>query len=249
MKIENTEVYGFQSALRAVRNPKDSWKNSDSCFYDMTSEETPGSYFRKCNSKGNICVEYPIIGPKDMKLCKTLIAGGSEHRKFLRQIMIWVDFVLPRYIWQELDTYKVATVRNSCSTMHKLGHRDLVCDDFEDGYVLPITLQELNRLGMLYRRTKQFKYVKEMKQMLPEGFLQRATYTMNYETALNMFLQRYTHRNNEFRFKSSKYSICKWIFDLPYFSSFLEVFFEIEEVVTVEEGFGSIILYSKKEPV
>ena len=163
--IENTEVYGFRAALRAMRNPMDSWNKSDSNYHVQYT----GPWGR------NIKVpELPVLGDADLKLAHKLIRGGTPHRKFLRQIIVWVDFTLPRYIWQELDTYKVATVRNSCSTMHKLGHRDLIQEDFAAPIPLSL-LNELNQLGEDYRIIKDYNYVRDMKNILPEGFLQKST--------------------------------------------------------------------------
>jgi len=199
MKIEKTNVDGFRPALRAMRNPLDSWDISDSCWEPLK------------------------IGKNDLKLSCRLIKAGAEHRKFLRVITITVDFTLPRYVWQELDTYKVSTVRNSCSTMHKLGHRDLTEEDFMYGKVLPETLRTLNEMGKEYRETKNYDLVRDMKCYLPEGFLQKSTYFMNYETAITMFYQRKSHKLAEWNLKDTGvYSICKWIKDLPYMDYWLE---------------------------
>lgn len=221
MKIERTVVFGWQPALRAMRNPKDSWDRSDSKFYG-DSEFTPS-----INPWQNISVpELPSIGPKDMELACSLVRGGGEHRKFLRQIIIWVDLTLPRYCWQEVDTYKVATVRNSCSTMHKLGSRELTQDDFE----LPIAqscLDDLNALicefqGKKEQKSKELRDVRrELKNALPEGFLQKATYTMSYETALAWLRQRSNHRLDEWNIKVPG-SLCHWAVNLPYMAQFAE---------------------------
>lgn len=217
MKISNTEVYGFRAALRAMRNPKDSWDKSDSRFGPNTS--LPDHYRWDGTIGDLLCSEFPNIGPNDLELALKLIRGGSEHRKFLRQIIVWVDFTLPRYVWQELDTYKVATVRNSCSTMHKLGHRDLTGDDFEKGgLVLPETLTQLNILGRQYRENRDYTTVRIMKAILPEGFLQRATWTGSYETLLAMHRQRKSHRLPEW---SGEGGICEWIRSLPYMTEFI----------------------------
>ena len=222
MKIENVEVYGFRRAFHGMRSPKNSWKKSDSSW---TGEEFWGLDGMGVDSA--FAPDRPCIGPEDMKLACKLIKGGSEHRKFLRQIMIWVDITIPRYVWTELDTYKVATVRNSCSTMHKLGTKDLTQEDFE----LPIPpswLDHLNSLGEEFREAKLLRDTKEMniirrtyKDRLPEGFLQKATYTMSYETALNMYFQRRNHRLPEWNTKQSG-SICSFIASLPYMREFIE---------------------------
>lgn len=247
--ITETEVYGFRAALRGMRNPMDSWDKSDSCFRHVLPEPPHSTW----NQLGFTVPEYPIIGPVDMVRMKSLILGGTEHRKFLRDIVIWCDIEPNRGCWQEIDTYKVSTVRNSCSTMHKLGHRDLVLDDFQDSFVDLDYLEKINAVGREYRAggKKDFKLVIKMKRMLPEGFLQKATYKMNYENALNMFMQRKDHRLPEWRFTNTpitpdpeggcsaegartffgtrsdgqivKRSICDWIYLLPYMSTLIDV--------------------------
>jgi hypothetical protein len=197
----------------------ESWDKSDSKFC------IDSSYFWK----GDILVpEKPEIGPNDLKLMKSLCWGGSEHRKFLREIQIWATIYPSRSVWQELDTYKVSTVRNSCSTMHKLGYRDLTRDDFQDRDILPPVIDYLNELGAEYRETKDYNLVRKMKKHLPEGFIQRAGYHLNYETAFNMFLQRMNHRLADWKWLglgvdlTGKTSICDWIYTLPYMKELLE---------------------------
>jgi hypothetical protein len=199
MKIENTTVLGFESALHGMRNPMNSWNKSDSEFV--------GGYFVG-------------IGLNDNELAKKLIKAGPEHRKFLRLIHVSCFITLPRYIWQELDTYKVSTVRMSCSTMHKLGMTDLVEEDFQDNDVLPETLMYLNELGKKYRINKNIEILRMMKKLLPEGFLQSADYDMNYETAMNIYYQRKNHRMSEW---SGKGGICEWIESLPMMNEWLNL--------------------------
>jgi hypothetical protein len=199
MKIENTEVFGFKAAIHGMRNPMNSWDKSDSFF-------------------NNIREPYFIIGPNDNELAKKLIKAGPEHRKFLRMIHIQCFITIPRYIWQELDTYCISKVRMSCSTMHKLGMTDLIMQDFQDGVVLLETLRILNDLGEAYRTTKNVELLRQMKQLLPEGFLQSADYDMNYETAMNMYHQRKNHRMSEW---SGKGGICEWIASLPMMNEWL----------------------------
>jgi hypothetical protein len=216
MKIDKVHVYGFEPALYGMRNPKESWDRSDS---------TLGTWegFR---DKDITCPERPYIGPKDMQLARRLITAGSDHRKFLRQIMVWWNISIPRYIWQELDTYKVATVRNSCSTMHKLRSRDLKPCDFQDEDVHPDVLQAQNIMGKAYREKSPCGYglitgidlLAHMKRRLPEGFLQMATYSFSYETALNMYRSRHNHRMSEW---SGPDGICVWLQRLPYLADFI----------------------------
>jgi len=235
LRITETEVFGFRAALRDMRNPKESWDQADSLFgKDETDDPVRNiehiALLSKWQELGITVPELPDIGKNDLERACKLIKGGTEHRKFLRQIAINFVIEAPRYLWQEIDTYKVATVRNSCSTMHKLGHRPLTEKDFIDGEVLVSTLRELNRLGQEYRDggQKDYDLVRKMKRYLPEGFLQRAGFHMNYETAMSMFRHRKTHRLAEWRWTGgvkvvdSRQSICDWIFSLPYMACFLD---------------------------
>lgn len=222
MKIENVYVYGFGPAFHGIRNPMNSWDKSDT-FYNHGEDAIYSNAIRDY-------IEFPEaakIGSSDLALACKLICGGTEHRKFLRHIMVWVDFTLPRYVWTELDTYKVATVRNSCSTMHKLGHIDLTQDNFEQP-IPDIMLDELNETGALFRIAKDDKDMKlagelrrKYKNLLPEGFLQKSTYMMSYETALSMYFQRRNHRLPEWNIKNLN-SICSFLRDLPYMKAFIE---------------------------
>ena len=234
MKIEKTEVYGWRaSIIRAMRNPKNSWDKSDSFFWYNSPHYTkiPPNDIVPWNK--NIFVpECPFLGPNDIKLAKSLIKGGSEHRKFLRSIMIWVDLSLPRSVWTEVDTYKVSTVRNSCSTMHKMGHSDVDLTDFD--FVSPpekygnelvkkfnilkdAILDYMNEGGAKYRESKDFNIVRSMKSINPEGFIQKATYTFNYETALSWIRQRKNHRLPEWNTH-----IMNWLYELPYVKEFTD---------------------------
>jgi len=212
MKIENVEVYGFRAALRGMRNPMESWDRSDSVFRAPLCGE-------KLWPADVLALEYPEIGPNDMQLALSLIKGGGAHRKFLRQIQVWWDITVPRAIWQELDTYKVSTVRNSCSTMHKLGSRNLEASDFENSEVAPDELDRINHLGAVYRKSKDPKDLHRLKMHLPEGFLQKATYSFSYETGLKMYFDRKDHRMPEW---SGPGGICEWIIRLPYMGSFID---------------------------
>jgi hypothetical protein len=216
MKIFNTKVQGFEESLRAMRNPMNSWHLSDSCWHLGTPY---------------VAMRWPIktdapeeIGPNDLKLFRGLNIAGPEHRKAIRMIEVWGTFVGPRYWWVEADTYKVATTKVSCSTMHKLGTRDLDLTDFAYGEVLPQTLETLNDLGRLYRQTKDYDFVKAMKRILPEGFMLRADLHFSYETAKNMFQQRRDHRLEEWRYTGGKGdSVCDWISRLPYMGELVQL--------------------------
>jgi hypothetical protein len=186
LKFENTEVFNLEGAFRGMRNPMDSWDKSDS---KMTTQ----SWSRNSRFK---------IGKKDLELAQKLIKGGSEHRKFMRQILICVDITAPRLWWQEFDTYKVGTVANSCSTMHKIKDYSIDGDMFEslsnlDDYDIEFwdyVIHYLENRRQKYNETKDFSYIRKLKFALPESFLQRRTVTMNYENILNIVHQRGNHR-------------------------------------------------------
>lgn len=216
MKFENTEVWGFEHAIRGMRNPINSWEKSDSGCVDKR-------------------FNYPFhIGPNDMKLMKYLISAGPEHRKFLRQIFISVDITAPLYWWKEFDTYKVGTVANSCSTMHKLKDTPITVDCFEmSGHEdIPVVLNAfgetddfwywlidaLEYLRKKYLETKDKKYWYELIRMLPESWLQKRTVTMSYENVANMYPQRMNHKLTEW----SK-NFIQWADNLPYFKGLFTV--------------------------
>lgn len=218
MKFEKTEVWGFEHAIRGMRNPLESWSKSDSKYIDIESEEGI-----ELQSKGI----YYKIGKNDLELMQKLIKAGSEHRKFLRQILVSVDITAPLYWWKEADTYKVGTASNSCSTMHKLADTPITIDcfekdDFEDCdiesryLVFPLRtwgslVSDLEFLRKKYNETKDKRYWKELIRLLPESWLQKRTITMNYENILNMYRQRKNHKLTEW----SK-SFCDWVKTLPY---------------------------------
>ena len=224
MKFENTEVWGFEHAIRGMRNPLESWDKSDSgcklyCSVEGVCVEKPCSY-DNCN--GCTTTEY-MIGKNDLELMQKLIKAGSEHRKFLRQIFVSVDITAPLYFFKELDTYKVGTVANSTSTMHKLASTPITIDCFEMGDFTPLIdnfkidlswqtiMTYLEQLRQRYNETKDKRYWKELIRLLPESWLQKRTITMNYENILNMYRQRKNHKLTEW----SK-SFCDWVKTLPY---------------------------------
>lgn len=214
MKITNTEVYGFESALRGMRNPMNSWHLQDSEYgNEITYQE----------NNHDILSETVWIGEKDMDLAKRLIKGGSEHCKFLRQIQVWADFNLPLYIWSEFDTYKFNT-KNSCSTMHKLlnKEKEIELDDFEYDYqdtiILKSIVDQLNEFRHYYLESKNYEYVIRAKKLLPTSFKQLRTVNTNYAELINIYHQRKNHR-----LKKEWGMICKWIESLPYMKEFIEV--------------------------
>ena len=229
MKFENAEVWGFEHSFRGMRNPKNSWDRSDSgkLYWDGTwYHEELKNYF----------TEYGVnfyIGENDMKLAQTLIKAGNEHRKFMRQIFVSVDITAPLYWWKEFDTYKVGTVANSTSTMHKLATTPITLDCFEiDDYDRNLSLADnpkdddgldnistfeediiyvLENIRQKYLETKDKRYWKELVRWLPESWLQKRTITMNYENVRNMYFQRRNHKLTEW-----SESFIKWVESLPY---------------------------------
>jgi hypothetical protein len=204
MKFEQTQVMNFEGALRGMRNPLASWHKSDS-KYDWAYGEVPAF----------------VIGENDMGLAKRLIAGGTEHRKFLRQIFVSVDITAPLYWWKEFDTYKVGTTANSTSTMHKLASTPITLDCFEtdditwftdiDERLNPDTIiTYCEALRQKYNETKDKRYWKELVRWLPNGWLQTRTVTMNYENLRSMYHQRENHKLTEW------HSFCDWVKSLPY---------------------------------
>lgn len=211
MKFENTWVGNLEGAIRGMRNPLASWDKSDSKW----SEESF------------------IIGKKDIELAQRLIKAGPEHRKFLRQIFVSVDITAPLFYWKQADTYKVATVANSTSTMHKLASTPITLecfeiDDFEEnleyfqgnttGMLANLIIEQLEFLRQKYNETKDVRYWKELIRWLPEGWLQKRTWTANYETirAICSKGQRRNHKLTEW----SK-SFIDWAWSLPYAKEFI----------------------------
>jgi len=218
MNIEYTEVYGFNASMRGMRNPLDSWEKSDSkeayehydelIFYPSKEELSP---FQQRYFYNNYNEEGFFLGEEDKKLAQKLTKSGSEHCKFLRQIHVWADLTLPRYIWSEFDTYKFNT-KNSCSTMHTAHRRFLKEDDFER----PIQYSQLDYLNNLIEKKKNKEitsdtFIGEFKSNLPESFLQKRTVDTSYAELLNILHQRKNHRLSEW------HKICDWILELPYF--------------------------------
>ena len=205
MKISNIEVYGFEAAVRGMRNPRDSQSKSDSTFgYE--------------DDWIDLASECPRIGPRDLKLMQTLIKRGGSHRKFLRMIQVWCDLTLPRFVWVDLDTYKIGTVKNCQSSAHVLGIRALEQSDFEGGLDSRM-LDVLNEFSLAYRGNKTPARLHALKRHLPESFLQTATYSLNYETALAIYHDRHNHILPEF---SGPGGLCEALLRLPYMEEFVD---------------------------
>lgn len=204
IKFENTDVMNFEGALRGMRNPLNSWDKSDSGFYNQCDE---------CYS----LMDYHI-GPNDLNLARRLIKAGPDHRKFLRQIFVSVDITAPLYWWKEFDTYKVATVANSCSTMHKIHSKPIEIDDFSveklsTGDYLRFSeyVRFLEDTRLTYLETKDKREWYTLIQLLPSSYNQKRTVTLNYETLRNIYGSRRNHKLDEW----SK-GFMEWIDSLPY---------------------------------
>lgn len=240
LKIENTEVIGWEAAIRGMRNPKNSWGKSDSayCHRDLVRDCTTcvnrfTTGYSACKAGGF------DIGPKDLDLMTRLRNAGTDHRKFMRMIAVYLDITAPLYWWKEFDTYKVGTVANSCSTMHKIAAKEFTFDDFSCEYILkskdvnrpdnsccnwnwegceiiaPIdileeTINMLNKARKMFLETKDKKYWWQLIQLLPSSYNQRRTVMLNYEVLANIYKSRRNHKLDEW------HTFCDWIEGLPY---------------------------------
>lgn len=198
IKIENIETFGWEAAIRGMRNPMNSWDKSDTWFTEHGAS----------------------VGPNDLKLMKTLIKAGTDHRKFLRMINVTMDITAPLYWWKEFDTYKVGTVANSCSTMHKIHEKEFTMDDFSHEHVVDSNLlwmipYELNKYRDEYLKTKDKRYWWQMIQLLPSSYNQKRTVQLNYEVLMNMYKSRKNHKLDEW------IDFCEEIKKLPYLEEFI----------------------------
>lgn len=225
MKFENTQVWGFEHALRGMRNPMNSWDKSDSHQCDPDDCPMVAGLHESAAECNNGEYEF-CIGENDMRLAQSLIRAGSEHRKFMRQIFVSVDITAPMYWWSEFDTYKVGTVANSTSKMHKLVTTPITMNCFEtDDYTclddsVSIITNMCEDLRQRYLETKDKRYWKELIRWLPESWLQTRTVTMNYENLLAMCSkgQRRFHKLNEWSGidNPNASNFISWARTLPY---------------------------------
>lgn len=236
IKIEHTEVLGWEHAIRGMRNPMNSWEKSDSgrCHLDLT---------RDCNTcvhnntNYSACQSHYDLGPNDLNLMLKLSESGTDHAKFRRMITVYADLTAPLYWWKEFDTYKVGTVANSCSTMHKIAEKEFTLDDFSHEHLLDpsdykfgdhygvftrdtlktiISVLNMARKGFI--ETNDKKYWWQIIQLLPSSYNQKRTVMLNYEVLANIYKSRKNHKLDEWR------ELCKWIEGLPY-----------SEIITREE--------------
>lgn len=211
IRIENVEVMGWEAAIRGMRNPMNSWEKSDSEFAKTVLADPNDAYGPEYIES---CLE---VGPNDLDLMKRLRNAGTDHRKFMRMITVYVDITAPLYLWKEFDTYKVGTVANSCSTMHKIHAKEFALEDFSHEHLITVSLFILNKVIELlnwhrdyYLKTKDKKYWWNMIQFLPNSYNQKRTVMLNYEVLANMYKSRKDHKLDEWR------DFCKWIETLPY---------------------------------
>lgn len=224
LKIENTNVLGWEAAIRGARNPMNSWKKSDSVFIDEEGDwyTIPGDSGPFKNVDGfSTDGEQVYIGPNDLDLMTRLRNAGTDHRKFMRMITVYLDITAPLYWWKEFDTYKVGTVANSCSTMHKIHAKEFTLEDFSCEHLLPTAKKNLeSTIDILNGYRDQYgvdtnpevkkEYWWQMIQLLPSSYNQRRTVQLNYEVLANIYKSRRNHKLDEW------HTLCDWIESLPY---------------------------------
>jgi hypothetical protein len=207
IKLENTKVMGWEPAIRGMRNPKNSWDKSDSYWTHIIDAET-----------SDICDFEYFVGDNDHELMMRLAKGGPVHAKYRRMIMVYVDITAPLYWWKEFDTYKIGTVANSCSTMHKIHAKEFTLDDFScermhdaGRKALRNTIDVLNFDREMFNKTKDKSYWDDMIQLLPTSYNQKRTVMLNYEVLAGIYPMRGNHKLLEW------VEFCEWIKnDLPY---------------------------------
>lgn len=194
--LERTSVMNMENAIRGARNPLNSWDRMDSAYDEQ------GNY---------------ILGPNDLDLARRLRKAGSDHRKYVRQILVSVDITAPFYWWKEYDTYKIATVANSCSTMHKISSKQFTMEDFSVDHMtsgtkefMQTVVDKLEEIRLRYRETKSKDDWYDMIQLLPTNYNQMRTCSFNYETLINIYYARQDHKLAEW------HTFCDWIKALPY---------------------------------
>ena len=207
IKVEHIQVWGFEHAIRGMRNPMNSWDKSDShrCEWEFTEDCDECGKLSSDNTGTCISdIEFYCVGQKDLELMQKLFKAGTEHRKYLRQIFVSMDITAPLYWWKEFDTYKVGTVANSCSTMHRIAAKEFEPDDFSHEHLtdgandaLCELITELNLQRDLWNETKEKCYWWGMIQLLPSSYNQRRTVTMNYENVFTIIHQRTGHKLDE----------------------------------------------------
>ena len=232
IKFENTEVFGWGAAIRGMRNPMNSWHLGDTDWFDVSDDRAAESKYWLDNANG----EALVLGDKDLDLMKRLRKAGTDHRKYLRMITVYVDITAPLYWWKEADTYAVGVVKNSCSTMHKIHAKDFTLDDFSCEHlnddcvacnvvfgdhsdhltsldILKYTIEGLNYWRRRYLATKDKDDWWQMIQLLPSSYNQKRTVMLNYEVLNNMYKSRCLHPH---RLDEWSVGFMDWIKTLPY---------------------------------
>lgn len=230
IKIENVEVMGWEHAIRGMRNPKNSWEKSDTYIAEGHDAH---SNFKYLDEIEGATTNWMTLGHNDHQLMMSLAAGGPVHAKYRRMITVYLDITAPLYWWKEFDTYKVGTVANSCSTMHKIHAKEFTLEDFscehlmesrdyamayssDEPYiydfcnVMKDTIDALNFARRQFLETKDKRYWWQMIQLLPSSYNQKRTVMLNYEVLVGMYESRKNHKLDEWR------EFCKWIEGLPY---------------------------------
>ena len=212
LEITNVSTVGWEDAVRGMRNPLNSWKRIDS-EYKSTGYDA---------ERNMSCYSY-ILGENDLGLMKRLYNAGTDHRKFMRMITVYLDINAPLYWWKEFDTYKVGTVANSCSTMHKIHAKEFTIDDFSHEHLdsaMLLSLQsiifDLNALRDRYDENKDKEVWYQMIQLLPSSYNQKRTVMLNYEVLANIHKSRRNHKLDEW------HTLCDWIEQLPYFMDIID---------------------------
>lgn len=213
LKIENTEVFGWDAAIRGMRNPKNSWEKSDSQFV----RDPDYGCFGACPCAELVDCDCCHVGPNDLKLMTTLRNAGTDHRKFMRMITVYLDITAPLYWWKEFDTYKVGTVANSCSTMHKITDKPFELDDFSHEHlgfqsvrVLKDTIKVMNDFREEFIKDHEKENWWQLIQLLPSSYNQKRTVMLNYEVLANIYKSRRHHKLDEW------HTLCDRIESLPY---------------------------------
>lgn len=217
IKIDRTDTYGWEAAVRGMRNPMNSWDKSDSHYCWEPQYPGGGCFGCELNSDHNCRVDKYIVGTADLDLMKRLIKSGTDHSKFLRMIGVTCDLTAPLYWWKEYDTYKVGTVANSCSTMHKIHAKKFEREDFSTDHLIPrmkevldVTIANLNACRGNYLETNDKQWWWQMIQLLPTSYNQKRTVQLNYAVLRNIYHSRKNHKLDEW------HTFCRWIEGLPY---------------------------------
>lgn len=217
IKIENVETMGWEHAIRGMRNPMNSWNKSGSSWTKTAHEDDLVTDVDYNEDEYGMRFVY-VIGENDQKLMRKLAnSGTADHRKFMRMITVYLDITAPLYWWKEFSTYKVGTVANSCSTMHKIADKEFELDDFSHEHLynettkcLSYTIKMLNSYREYYLDHNDKEYWWQMIQLLPSSYNQKRTVMLNYEVLRNMYTSRKNHKLDEWQ------GFCTWIKTLPY---------------------------------